>query len=152
MNPIFKKLNFKDQAIVCVLNAPDSFLPAIEEMASVTKVDIKYSKSKNYPFVLFFAENEDTFKTIVNKISPTLETEDDLIFWVAYPKKSSKKFKSDINRDSDAWLLLGEFNFEGVRQVAIDEDWSALRFRKVNFINKQKYATSFNFTLFGLLT
>ncbi len=30
--------------------------------------------------------------------------------------------------------MLGKLGFEGVRQVAIDEDWSALRFRRVEFI------------------
>jgi hypothetical protein len=29
---------------------------------------------------------------------------------------------------------MGQYGMEGVRMVAIDEDWSALRFRKVDFI------------------
>lgn len=32
--------------------------------------------------------------------------------------------------------MLGGNGFEPVRAVAIDEDWSALRFRKVEFIKK----------------
>jgi hypothetical protein len=31
---------------------------------------------------------------------------------------------------------MGQYNLEGVRQVAIDEDWSAQRFRKIAFIKK----------------
>jgi hypothetical protein len=30
--------------------------------------------------------------------------------------------------------VLGQAGFEGVRMVAIDEDWSAVRFRRVEFI------------------
>jgi hypothetical protein len=30
--------------------------------------------------------------------------------------------------------MLGKLGFEAVRQVAIDQDWSALRFRRVEFI------------------
>jgi hypothetical protein len=30
--------------------------------------------------------------------------------------------------------VLGDAGFEPVRQVAIDEDWSALRFRRVEYI------------------
>ena len=29
---------------------------------------------------------------------------------------------------------MGKAGFEGVRMVAIDEDWSAVRFRRVEFI------------------
>jgi hypothetical protein len=39
----------------------------------------------------------------------------------------------EFNRDT-GWAALGAAGFEGVRMVAIDEDWSALRFRRVEFI------------------
>ena len=32
------------------------------------------------------------------------------------------------------WKAVGEAGFEPVRMVAIDEDWSAVRFRRVEFI------------------
>ena len=47
--------------------------------------------------------------------------------------KTSKRFKCDFSRDTD-WAVLGERSFEPLRLVAIDEDWSALRFRRVEFI------------------
>ena len=37
------------------------------------------------------------------------------------------------NRDT-GWKVLGAAGFEGVRMVAIDEDWLAVRFRRVEFI------------------
>jgi hypothetical protein len=57
----------------------------------------------------------------------------DAVVWFAYPKGSSKKYKSQINRDN-GWAVMGKAGFEPVRMVAIDEDWSALRFRRVEFI------------------
>ena len=36
------------------------------------------------------------------------------------------------------WSFVGEQGFEGVRQVAIDADWSALRFRQARFIKTMK--------------
>jgi hypothetical protein len=45
-------------------------------------------------------------------------------FWVAYPKAN----RTDINRDS-LWPILSEFGMRPVSQVALDEVWSALRFR-----------------------
>jgi hypothetical protein len=50
-----------------------------------------------------------------------------------YPKRSSKKYDTDISRD-DGWQPLGDLGFEPVRQVAVDEDWSALRFRQTSRI------------------
>jgi hypothetical protein len=44
--------------------------------------------------------------------------------WVAYPKGN----KTDINRDT-LWPLLTEHGLRPNGQVAIDEVWSALRFR-----------------------
>lgn len=46
--------------------------------------------------------------------------------WIAYPKAG--KLGTDLNRDSLAKSLAGD-GVQPVRQVAIDEVWSALRFR-----------------------
>jgi hypothetical protein len=46
------------------------------------------------------------------------------VFWVAYPKGN----KADINRDT-LWPLVAEFGMRPNGQVAIDNRWSALRFR-----------------------
>ena len=55
----------------------------------------------------------------------------DAVVWFAYPKGSSKRYKSEVNRD-DSWASVGQEGFEPVRMVAIDEDWSALRVRRVD--------------------
>ena len=59
------------------------------------------------------------------------------ILWVAYPKRSSKKYRSDIGRD-EGWQPLGDLGYEGVRMVAIDADWSALRLRDARYIKTMK--------------
>jgi len=48
-----------------------------------------------------------------------------------------KLFKSPA-RD-DGWQVLGDIGYEGVRMVAIDEDWSALRLRKTSYIKILKH-------------
>ncbi len=50
----------------------------------------------------------------------------DRLTWVAYPK--SGQLGTDLNRDSLA-AILTEGGVRPVRQVAIDDVWSALRFR-----------------------
>jgi hypothetical protein len=46
------------------------------------------------------------------------------VFWVAYPKAN----RTDVNRDS-LWSILAEYGLRPNSQVAIDDSWSALRFR-----------------------
>ena len=57
----------------------------------------------------------------------------DGILWFCYPKKTSKKYKSDIDRDH-GWSPLNNSGLHGIRMVAIDNDWSALRFRNIKYI------------------
>jgi hypothetical protein len=47
-------------------------------------------------------------------------------FWVAYPKAN----KADINRDT-LWPILVDFGMRPCGQVAVDDVWSAMRFRKL---------------------
>ncbi|HEY6340968.1 MAG TPA: hypothetical protein VIY49_05715 [Bryobacteraceae bacterium] len=69
----------------------------------------------------------------------------DAIVWFAFPKGSSKRYKSEINRDQ-GWLSLGQEGFEPVSMVAIDEDWSAVRFRRLEFIKQMKRPAQYRLT------
>lgn len=131
MNAILKKLNYKAQEEIFVLNAPGSFQEEIKEIgASVTvkqKLPLKGARS----FVLAFFTRQKDLESQVPKIVNMLE--EDGVLWIAYPKKTSKKYACDFNRDS-GWALLAALGFEPVRMIAIDEDWSALRFKKAGQI------------------
>jgi hypothetical protein len=76
-----------------------------------------------------------TTQTEVDALSQVLasKAEGDALLWFAYPKGTSKRYKCDFNRDT-GWDAMRRHGFDTVRQVAIDEDWSALRFRRVNYI------------------
>jgi hypothetical protein len=50
----------------------------------------------------------------------------DALAWLAYPKAG--QLDTDLNRDS-LWELLGARGIRPVRQIAIDDTWTALRFR-----------------------
>lgn len=131
MNAVFKKLNYKDQPDVYVIDPPPSFQSALDEMREFAIVHDSLSRAKGVIFALAFATKQaevDRFAAQVAKASTG-----DAVVWVAYPKGSSKKYSCEFNRDT-GWAKLGEAGFEPVRQVAIDEDWSALRFRRVEHI------------------
>ncbi len=131
MNELFKKLNYKDQKQVFVINAPKSFDENLNSLGNDVTVMRSVGNDDKPAFVIAFVVTQQQLDETVLRVAPRLQG--DAIFWMCYPKGSSKKLKSEINRDR-GWDIMGKFNLEGVRQVSIDEDWSALRFRKVEYI------------------
>ena len=131
MTVLFKKLNYKAQEVIHVLNSPNSFQAEITAMENYCDVKTTLNEEEKIEFVLFFATKQEE----INQNVPFFvkNAEEDNIIWFAYPKQSSKKYKCEFNRDT-GWEILGQLGFEPVRAVAIDEDWSALRFRRVSFI------------------
>ena len=130
MSDIFKKLNLKDQAEIVVLNAPASFEPELVALTGVNVLrELKGVKTLNFALAFVTKQAE------VDKLAAALgkRAQGDAVVWFAYPKGTSKNYKCDFNRDT-GWAALGELGFEPVRIVALDADWSALRFRRADFI------------------
>ena len=131
MADVWGKLNLKDHDEIVVVNAPASFEPEIKALAGVT-VKRKPADVNEIVFFLGFVtrqkEVDDLARVVAKKSVP------DAVVWFAYPNGTSKKYTSDISRDTGIQAL-GEAGFEPVRMVAIDEDWTGKRFRRVAFIN-----------------
>ena len=131
MNAIFKKLNYKDQKVLNIINSPASFEPALKDICEFASVKTTLMNVKSISFFLAFVTKLAEVESLTHAVVPLLEKGG--VLWFAYPKASSKKYKCEFNRDN-GWRSLGELGFEGVRMVAIDEDWSALRFKKAHEI------------------
>lgn len=134
INPLLKKLNLKEQSQAVVLNHPDEFESTVSALNDIITTDKSIGNKKQYDFIIVFVRSNKDIATWIKKLDGHLQQ--DATLWFAYIKKSSKKYQANLSRDGDGWLALGEYGFEGVRQVAIDEDWSALRFRHVDYIKK----------------
>jgi len=131
---VFAKMNLKDQSEIFVLNAPDSFEAELSRLRDV-KVRRSLSGASHVSFALAFVTRKDEVDSLAKSIAKLAEG--DAIVWFAYPKGTSKRYTCEINRDT-GWSALGAAGFEGVRMVAIDEDWTASRFRRVEFIKTMK--------------
>jgi len=130
MPSIFEKLNLKQQREILVVNAPPSFEPELLALESVTVLrDPK--KAKALHFALAFATRQAEVDALAQLLAS--KAEGDALLWFAYPKGTSKRYTCEFNRDT-GWSALRSAGFDTVRQVAIDEDWSALRFRRVEYI------------------
>ena len=130
MDPLLKKMNFKEGMKIMLFEVPNEFQTLSHRWQSHS---LSIENNQSPDLILGFISS----KKELEMLFPVMNTyvTSDQIFWLAYPKKSSKTYKTDISRDS-GWALLGEYDFEGVRQVSLNEDWSALRFRKIEFIKK----------------
>src|SRR5580692_512354 len=128
--PLFKKLNLGAHQEIVVLNAPDSFEPELKQLKGV-KILRDPAKPKNIKFAMAFAITQAE----LDRASKTLAaaSEGDAVIWFVYPKGTSKRYTCEFNRDS-GWKVIVGAGFESVRMVAIDEDWSALRFRRVEYV------------------
>lgn len=130
MDPILQKLNYKEQPTIFVLNAPTTLQSLIEAWQQHATIKNKPGKSP-VQFAVAFCITQKDVENTAEKILPLADG--DAVIWFCYPKGSSKKYKCEFNRDN-GWATLGTMGWEPVRMIAIDEDWSALRFRKTAFI------------------
>jgi hypothetical protein len=123
MNPVLKKLLFKGQSPVLVLGAPAEFTKVSKEFG----VPVHTAAKGRYPFALAFARTMAEANAIGKSIAKALDS--GALFWMAYPKGTSKKYpKADVNRDT-GHAALAKFGLDGVSLVALDDDWSAMRFK-----------------------
>jgi len=134
MHPLLKKLQFKTQSALLLLFPPEELSELWQAWSDELTIQTEWQATQTYDFVLIFAMQGAQIQKWVQRLAGQLT--DDALLWIAYPKKSSKRYASDINRDSAHWQAIGEIGYEAVRQVAINEDWSALRFRDARFIKK----------------
>ena len=130
MADVWGKLNLKDHDEIVLVNAPASFEPALKALDGVA-VKRKPADAKSMTFFLAFVttqkEVDDLAKVVAKKSVP------DAVVWFAYPKSTTKKYTSEISREAGNEAL-GNAGFEPVRMVAIDDDWTGKRFRRVAFI------------------
>jgi len=71
---------------------------------------------------ILFADDEATIRRLLETHQDALASPE--VLWVLYPKAG----RTDINRDT-LWPIVGGYGLRPITQVAVDDTWSALRFR-----------------------
>jgi len=109
-----KKLNIKEGMKVQVIGKP----------ADVDLGDVKVGSPPTTEGVIVFVKR---LAEVDATCAPAIEAaKKDRIAWILYPKAG--KLGTDLNRDI-LWKHLLTKGIQGVRQIAIDDVWSAMRFR-----------------------
>ena len=130
-NPIAKKLGLKPGMRALMVGAPAGYLKLL---APLPEDVVVFGATKGaYQFVQLFA----TRKSEIKKSTPKLlkHAARGALVWITYPKKSSG-VESDLYRE-EVWDAMKGTGWGVVSAVAIDEVWSALRFRPVEDIKSR---------------
>jgi hypothetical protein len=123
MNPLAKKLKIKPGKRWLFFNVPDSYLSKLEPLPDSLKTSFEL-KGK-FDGAQIFVTSSQEFKAVLKGLIPVLAN--DAVLWITFPKKNSS-IKTDFNMMS-GWEEAAKYGFKPVSSAAIDETWTALRFR-----------------------
>jgi hypothetical protein len=124
---ILKKIRFKDDIEGVILNAPGHITKEFK------KAGFSIANKDKSQFTILFVKDKSEFEKYMKSTINSIEY--DSLFWVAYPKRTSK-IETDVNRDI-LWKLAEPLGYRPVSQVAIDSDWSAMRFRPIDKVKSK---------------
>jgi len=134
MKELLNKLNYKAQLRIAVINAEQSFYKALARELKGVITDDDIDQRCPYEFMILFVKSAADVDMLAPVALHNLTA--DGVLWFCYPKKSSKKYSSNLERDK-GWKALNEAGFYGIRMVSIDDNWSAMRFRNIRFIKSK---------------
>jgi hypothetical protein len=123
MNTLAKKLQLKPGSRWLFYNAPANYLNLLYPLPDGAAVSFAIHGAVDG--VQLFVKNSTELAENLPLIVPILKPE--TIFWVIYPKKSSN-IPSDLEMMS-SWAELDKYGLNGVAAAAVNETWTALRFK-----------------------
>ena len=135
---LLEKLQLKDEKNLLIQGLPSSIEKHFLKL-NFSKAVTPLLKKRKIDFALVFAVNQKQLASILQYVIPALQ--EGAKFWIAYPKLSSK-IASDLSRDKN-WDFVSDYGFEIVRLIALDNLWSAGRFKKdIAFEKRKEYFSS----------
>ncbi|AHM61715.1 hypothetical protein D770_17315 [Flammeovirgaceae bacterium 311] len=123
------KLAIKPEEKIVVLNLPADLHASMMSISTAADPQKIAANNNLLLFVHSQAELKQLAPTTLASLGPGAK------LWIAYPKKSSH-IKSDINRDK-GWEPIVTMGWSAVAQIAINNTWSALRFKPEGEITRK---------------
>ena len=117
--PILEKLRYNPEQRAIVLNAPPNYAPTLADLTLEDRLE------GDFDFIHVFVTHRSDVQRDAQRWRGALK--ENGILWVSYPK--GKSVPTDLNRDS-LNRALQDNGLQGISQVAIDDVWSALRFKR----------------------
>lgn len=135
-SPVAKKLGMKPGMQALILDPPPGYAKLLAPLPD--GLTITSTGNATYNFVQVFL----TRLSEVGKFAQTLSKRAavNALVWISYPKKTSG-IGGDLSRDSIREAMSGT-GWHAVSIIAIDEVWSALRFRPASQVGSRPRRSS----------
>jgi hypothetical protein len=118
--PVAERLQVKGErrlAVVGASAAVDSKIGVKKQRCDISEADV----------ILLFAADRGQLDSLLPRMLG--KSPKDAIIWIAYPKLTSK-LAGDLNRNV-IHALAAKSGLDTVSQIAIDDDWSAMRVKRI---------------------
>lgn len=115
---------------VVVLNAPPEFQPVMDKWRA-DGLPVSQRRTPGSMFVLVFVRNCAEIERLAGSVITSVGKGG--VLWFAYPRQECPRYDTDIERTS-SFNILGRMGYESIRQVAMDDDWAAMRFQHIDAI------------------
>jgi hypothetical protein len=118
-----QKLQIKSGKLM-VINAPEGYAEQLAEKLPALTVSTRAAGQVEAVllFVNSLAEVAKRTPKAANAVKPGG------MLWLAYAKGASQ-VKTDVNRDK-LWVAVQPFGWQPIRQIALDDVWSLMRFKR----------------------
>ena len=132
MTATVKKLGLKPGMRALVVGAPSGYVGSLAPLPD--RVEVSENLGSAHDFVQFFATKKSEIAKSAKKLLQSAGP--GALVWITYPKKTSG-VDSDLSREA-VWAAMEGTGWRPVSQIAIDEIWSALRFRPTQEVKSRK--------------
>jgi hypothetical protein len=125
-NTLKDKFQFKHITTLAVRNAPQGYVQKLAD--DLEGIEIVAGPEAAAGAVLLFVNNLAEARALAPAaVAAVADAKPEGVLWLAYPKGGSG-VKTDVNRDK-LWPVVQAAGWRPVRQIALDDVWSAMRFR-----------------------
>jgi Protein of unknown function (DUF3052) len=118
--PVVERLQIKGERRLAVVGAPavvDNKIGVKKQRCDISKADV---------ILLFAADRRQLHSALPGMLEKAAK---DAIIWIAYPKLTST-LAGDLSRNL-IHALAAKSGLDTVSQIAIDDDWSAMRVKRI---------------------
>ena len=126
---LINKLQIKSRAKLWLVNVPDEVAEALTASGEIATVKTGAAFDGVIAYCESPADVAKVFPSILRSLPP------DGLLWFAYRKGAAAK-ASGLSRDA-GWGPVEAANWRPVRSIAIDDNWTGLRFKPVDLVSSK---------------
>lgn len=126
--PLVEKLRLEPGMRCLTVNAPAGFFKLLEDLPPGIEFSTDLSTMYDWA-MLFVTQTGQLIESLPALLAHLIE---DGPLWISFIKRSSRR-KTDLTRET-LWNVMHSHGYKAVTHVYVDQDWTAMRFRKLSLI------------------